>query len=340
MRFYTNVQMVGDNFLVRGYEDGKHFMTREKFYPTLFVPSKRKTKYKTLEGDYVESVDPGTVRECREFIRKYSEVENFKIYGNDRYIYQYISEKYPEEEIKFDVSKIKITTLDIEVKSENGFPDVESAAEEILLISIQDYNTKQIRTWGQGGFDNKQENVIYRGFNSDYKIDRVQGDYMGMLATIINGLALQNALENIDIPTRLQSAIKMESIAEPFIKRKATRHLEKGRVVIFASGTGNPYFTTDSAAVLRAIEINADVILKGTRVDGIYDDDPNKNSKAFKFEKISFSDAIKKGLKIMDSTAFTLSQENKLPIIVFDINKEDNLLKVVKGDKIGTLVNL
>ena len=170
MRFYTNVQMVGDNFLVRGYEDGKHFMTREKFYPTLFVPSKRKTKYKTLEGDYVESVDPGTVRECREFIRKYSEVENFKIYGNDRYIYQYISEKYPEEEIKFDVSKIKITTLDIEVKSENGFPDVESAAEEILLISIQDYNTKQIRTWGQGGFDNKQENVIYKGFNSEYEL--------------------------------------------------------------------------------------------------------------------------------------------------------------------------
>ena len=170
MRFYTNVQMVGDNFLVRGYEDGKHFMTREKFYPTLFVPSKRKTKYKTLEGDYVESVDPGTVRECREFIRKYDEVENFKIYGNDRYIYQYISEKYPEEEIEFDVSKIKITTLDIEVKSENGFPDVESASQEILLISIQDYNTKQIRTWGQGRFDNKQENVIYKGFKTEYEL--------------------------------------------------------------------------------------------------------------------------------------------------------------------------
>ena len=162
--------MVGDNFLVRGYEDGKHFMTREKFYPTLFVPSKRKTKYKTLEGEYVESVDPGTVRDCREFIKKYSEVENFKIYGNDRYIYQYISEKYPEEEIRFDVSKIKITTLDIEVKSENGFPDVESAAEEILLISIQDYNTKQIRTWGQGPFNNKQDNVIYKSFNSEYEL--------------------------------------------------------------------------------------------------------------------------------------------------------------------------
>ena len=170
MRFYTNVQMVGDNFLVRGYEDGKHFMTREKFYPTLFVPSKRKTKYKTLEGEYVEAIDPGTVRECREFYRKYDEVENFKIYGNDRYIYQYISEKYPEEEIQFDVSKIKITTLDIEVKSENGFPDVESASQEILLISIQDYNTKQIRTWGQGRFDNKQENVIYKGFKTEYEL--------------------------------------------------------------------------------------------------------------------------------------------------------------------------
>jgi len=170
MRFYTNVQMVGDNFLVRGYENGKHFMTREKFYPTLFVPSKRKTKYKTLEGEYVESVDPGTVRDCREFIKRYDGVENFKVYGNDRYIYQYISEKYPEEEIRFDVSKIKITTLDIEVKSENGFPDVESAAEEILLISIQDYNTKQIRTWGQGSFNNKQDNVIYKSFNSEYEL--------------------------------------------------------------------------------------------------------------------------------------------------------------------------
>ena len=170
MRFYTNVQMVGDNFLVRGYENGRHFMTREKFYPTLFVPSKRKTKYKTLEGDYVEAIDPGTVRECREFYKKYDEIENFKIYGNDRYIYQYISENYPEEEIKFDVSKIKITTLDIEVKSENGFPDVESASQEILLISIQDYNTKQIRTWGQGSFNNKQDNVIYKGFNSEYEL--------------------------------------------------------------------------------------------------------------------------------------------------------------------------
>jgi len=181
---------------------------------------------------------------------------------------------------------------------------------------------------------------IYRGFNNEYKIDRVQGDYMGMLATLINGLALQNTLENIGIPTRLQSAINVNKVAEPYIKRKALRHLDKKRIVIFSAGTGNPYFTTDSAAVLRAIEIEADVILKGTRVDGIYNDDPNKNSDAFKFEKITFKEAISKGLKIMDTTAFTLSHENKLPIIVFDINQEDNLLKVLNGENVGTLVNL
>ena len=180
---------------------------------------------------------------------------------------------------------------------------------------------------------------IYRGLSGAQNgIDRVQADYMGMLATVINGLALQNALESIDIPTRLQTAIKMESIAEPFIKRKATRHLEKGRVVIFGSGTGNPYFTTDSAAVLRAIEINADVILKGTRVDGIYNEDPEKNKEAVKFDDISFEETIKKGLKIMDTTAFTLSKENKLPIIVFDINIKGNLTNVVSGKKIGTRV--
>jgi DNA polymerase elongation subunit (family B) len=162
--------MVGDHFLVRGYENGRHFATREKFYPTLFVPSNKKTKYKTLEGDYVESIEPGTVRDCREFIKKYDGVENFKIYGNERYIYQYLSEMYPEEEIKFDTSKVKISTIDIEVKSENGFPDVESAAEEILLITVQDYTTKQIRTWGQGPFNNKQENVIYKSFRTEYEL--------------------------------------------------------------------------------------------------------------------------------------------------------------------------
>ncbi|MAU73328.1 MAG: UMP kinase [Flavobacteriaceae bacterium] len=181
---------------------------------------------------------------------------------------------------------------------------------------------------------------IFRGLTgSKDGIDRVQADYMGMLATVINGLALQNALESIEIPTRLQSAIKMESIAEPFIKRKATRHLEKGRVVIFASGTGNPYFTTDSAAVLRAIEINAEVILKGTRVDGIYNEDPEVNKEAIKFDNISFEETIKKGLKIMDTTAFTLSKENELPIIVFDMNTRGNLTKVIMGEKIGTKVS-
>jgi len=170
MRFYTNVQMVGDHFLVRGYENGKHFATREKFYPTLFVDSKRKTKYKTLDGLSVEPVEPGTVRECRDFMKNYNEVENFNIYGNERYIYQYISEKYPEVEVKFDTEKIKLTTIDIEVASENGFPDVESAAEEVLLITLQDYTTKQIRTWGRGAFNNKQENVIYKGFNTEYEL--------------------------------------------------------------------------------------------------------------------------------------------------------------------------
>jgi DNA polymerase elongation subunit (family B) len=170
MRFYTNVQMVGDHFLVRGYENGEHFMTRERFNPTLFVPSNKKTKYQTLNGEYVEAVQPGSVRDCREFIKKYENVENFKIYGNTGYIAQYISDKYPEEEIKFDTGKIKLTTLDIEVKSENGFPDVESAAEEVLLITIQDYATKQIRTWGQGPFNNKQQNVKYRSFSSEYDL--------------------------------------------------------------------------------------------------------------------------------------------------------------------------
>ena len=181
---------------------------------------------------------------------------------------------------------------------------------------------------------------IFRGVSGASKgMDRVQADYMGMLATVINGLALQSALEDNSVPTRLQTAIKIEAIAEPFIKRRATRHLEKGRVVIFGSGTGNPYFTTDSAAVLRAIEIHADVILKGTRVDGIYNEDPEKNKSAVKFDNLSFDDVLKKGLKVMDTTAFTLSQENKLPIIVFDINIKGNLSRIVQGEKIGTRVD-
>ncbi len=182
---------------------------------------------------------------------------------------------------------------------------------------------------------------IFRGLAGESNgIDRVQGDHMGMLATVINGLALQSALEDKGVQTRLQSAIKINEVAEPFIRRRAMRHLEKGRVVIFGGGTGNPYFTTDSAAVLRAIEIEADVILKGTRVDGIYTSDPEIDKNATKFDTISFNDVLRKGLKVMDSTAFTLSQENELPIVVFDMNKKGNLLKIVSGQNIGTVVNL
>ncbi len=181
---------------------------------------------------------------------------------------------------------------------------------------------------------------IFRGLSAASNgMDRVQADYMGMLATVINGLALQSTLEEIGIQTRLQTALKMESIAEPYIKRRAVRHLEKKRVVIFSAGTGNPFFTTDSAAVLRAIEINADVILKGTRVDGIYNLDPEKNKDAIKFEQLTFDDAISKKLKVMDSTAFTLSKENNLPIIVFNMNKPGNLKKIIDGKQIGTIVN-
>lgn len=182
---------------------------------------------------------------------------------------------------------------------------------------------------------------IFRGVAGASKgMDRVQADNMGMLATVINGLALQSALEVANVPTRLQTAIQINEVAEPFIRRRALRHLEKGRVVIFGGGTGNPYFTTDSAAVLRAIEIKADVILKGTRVDGIYTADPEKDKLATKFDHITFDDVLKKGLKVMDTTAFTLSQENELPIIIFDMNTPGNLLKVVTGEKIGTKVNL
>jgi len=181
---------------------------------------------------------------------------------------------------------------------------------------------------------------IFRGIQAvDGGIDRAQGDYMGMLATVINSMALQSALEKHDVFTRLQTAIKMEEIAEPYIRRRAVRHLEKGRVVIFGAGTGNPYFTTDTAASLRAVEVEADVILKGTRVDGIYDSDPEKNADAVKFETISFTEVYEKGLNVMDMTAFTLCNENKLPIIVFDMNLPGNLKKVVMGDKnVGTLV--
>ncbi len=179
---------------------------------------------------------------------------------------------------------------------------------------------------------------IYRGMQAEGAIDRVQGDHMGMLATVINSLALQSALEAKNYKTRLLTAIKMEQIAEPFIRRRAVRHLEKGRIVIFGAGTGNPYFTTDTAASLRAIEIEADVILKGTRVDGIYTADPEKDRTATKYERITFDEVYAKGLNVMDMTAFTLCKENKLPIIVFDMNKPGNLGRLVAGEKVGTLV--
>jgi len=180
---------------------------------------------------------------------------------------------------------------------------------------------------------------IYRGMNeAETGIERAHGDYMGMLATVINGMALQAGLEKIGVYTRLQSAIKMEQIAEPYIRRRAIRHVEKGRVVIFGAGTGNPYFTTDTAGSLRAIEINAEVILKGTRVDGIYTADPEKDPKATKFESITFQECISKNLRVMDMTAFTLCMENQLPIIVFDMNRTGNLMRVVRGEKVGTLV--
>jgi uridylate kinase len=181
---------------------------------------------------------------------------------------------------------------------------------------------------------------IFRGLQgAEDGMDRVQADHMGMLATVINGLALQSALERAGVQTRLQSAIEMDKICEPFIRRRAVRHLEKGRVVIFSAGTGNPYFTTDTGATLRAIEIQAEVILKGTRVDGIYTADPEKDATATRFESISFTEVYERGLNVMDLTAFTLSQENDLPIVVFDMNKPGNLLRVVNGENVGTLVS-
>lgn len=180
---------------------------------------------------------------------------------------------------------------------------------------------------------------IFRGLQAEKSgIERVQGDYMGMLATVINSMALQSTLESKGVYTRLISAIEMKQIAEPYIRRRAIRHLEKGRVVIFSAGTGSPYFTTDSAAALRASEINADVILKGTRVDGIYTADPEKDPEATKFDHLTFASVISLGLGVMDMTAFTLCKENNIPIIVFDINKADNLIRIVQGEKVGTLV--
>ena len=221
------------------------------------------------------------------------------------------------------------------------------AGEEGYGIDTQilDYIAEEIKSLVENGIE---VGIVIGGGNiirgvtaaADGVIKRTSADYMGMLGTVINGIAMQEALEYKGLSARLQTAIKMEQIAEPFIVRRAIRHLERGRVVIFGAGTGNPYFTTDTAATLRAIEIGADVILKGTRVDGIYDSDPEKNADAVKYNSLTFEEVFEKGLKVMDMTAFTLSHENKLPIIVFDMNKEGNLLKIVQGENVGTLVNL
>lgn len=202
-------------------------------------------------------------------------------------------------------------------------------AEEIKAVALQGVEVAIVIGGGN----------IYRGMQAEGNgIDRVQGDHMGMLATVINCLAMQSALEAAGYKTRLMSAIKMEQIAEPFIRRRAVRHLEKGRIVIFGAGTGNPYFTTDTAASLRAIEIEADVILKGTRVDGIYTADPEKDKTATKYDRIHFDEVYEKGLNVMDLTAFTLCKENQLPIIVFDMNKPGNLGRLMAGERVGTLV--
>ena len=209
-------------------------------------------------------------------------------------------------------------------------PTVQRIAEEVK--TVHDMGVEICMVIGGGN--------IFRGLQGSAQgMERTTADYMGMLATVINAMALQSALENEGVYTRLTSAIKMEQIAEPFIRRRAIRHLEKGRVVIFGAGTGNPYFTTDTAASLRAVEIEADVILKGTRVDGIYTADPEKDANATRYDKISFTDVIQRNLKVMDMTAFTLCQENSLPIIVFDMNKPGNLAQIVNGESVGTLVS-
>lgn len=207
---------------------------------------------------------------------------------------------------------------------------VEHLADEILSVVL---NKVQVGIVIGGG-------NIYRGLSAVQQgVDRFTGDQMGMLATVINSLALQNALEHRGIYTRVQSAIKMEEIAEPLIIRRAVRHMEKGRVVIFAAGTGEPYFTTDTAAVLRAVEVKADIILKGTRVDGVYDSDPEKNNKAKRFNHITYDEVLRQGLQVMDLTAITLCRENGIPIIVFDMNVKGNLKKIILGKKVGTLIN-
>ena len=236
-------------------------------------------------------------------------------------------------ELKYKRVLLKLSGESLMGKNDYGIDDDRLSDYSDQIIAIAKSGVEVAIVIGGGN--------IFRGVQGVAKgIDRVQGDHMGMLATMINSLALQSALEEKGYYTRLMSAIKMEQIAEPFIRRRAIRHLEKGRIVIFGAGTGNPYFTTDTAASLRAIEIQADVILKGTRVDGIYSADPEKDPNAERYENISFGEVMQKGLNVMDMTAFTLCNENKLPIIVFDMNKPGNLQKVINGEKVGTLVEV
>ncbi len=236
-------------------------------------------------------------------------------------------------ELKFKRILLKLSGESLMGDREYGIDDARLGEYADQIIEIAKKGVEVAIVVGGGN--------IFRGVQGVAKgIDRVQGDHMGMLATMINSLALQSALEEKGYYTRLMSAIKMEQIAEPFIRRRAIRHLEKNRIVIFGAGTGNPYFTTDTAASLRAIEIQADVILKGTRVDGIYTADPEKDPSAIKYDNITFKDVIAKGLNVMDMTAFTLCNENNLPIIVFDMNQPGNLKKLITGEKLGTLVEV
>ncbi|OFY86428.1 MAG: UMP kinase [Bacteroidetes bacterium RIFCSPLOWO2_12_FULL_35_15] len=233
--------------------------------------------------------------------------------------------------MKYKRILLKISGESLMGKKQFGIDNERLAQYAIQIKEIVDLGVQVAIVIGGGN--------IFRGIQAEEGgMDRVHGDYMGMLATVINSMALQSSLEKINVETRLQSAIKMEQICEPFIRRRAVRHLEKHRVVIFGAGTGNPYFTTDTAATLRAIEIEANVILKGTRVDGIYTADPEKDKTATKYDTISFDEVYAKGLEVMDMTAFTLCNENKLPIIIFDMNKPGNLRKIMDGEQVGTLV--
>ena len=293
--------------------------------PRSFSTRLDKIEFESLDNEEIEKtieeknikIDEKKPVSFKDILKNYSSSENLGV---------------PYTFTQEDFNQFKVTTIKNVTKNEInlGYVAITENANEIKTAI--DFGVEVAVVIGGGN--------IFRGVQVEGQgLDRVQGDYMGMLATIINGMALQSALEKADVETRLLTAIKMEQVAEPFIRRRAMRHLQKGRVVIFGGGTGNPYFTTDTAATLRAIEIEADVILKGTRVDGIYTADPEKDKSATKYDTITFKEVYEKELNIMDMTAFTLCNENKLPIVVFDINKKQNLYKMLHGESVGTLVN-